>query len=335
MPDYSLVKIGGSPNWYVQWFEDGHSRRVSTRTAHEKDAGAYLKGFILAREEGPKSDLSVSDVLDWYLATRGTEIADPARAGYAAAHLKEFYGALAAESVSLANQDLYAAHRRARGVKTETVRRELSVLSAALQRALAHDKITKASAILPLPAGAARDRWLTRDEAALLLRHLHRKKFGRHILLFTRLALYTGARTGAILDLTWDRVDFERAMISYPVPGRVETSKRAGVVPIEPNIVRALKAAHRRTNSDYVISWGGARCARVVRGFTRQARLAGFTDVTPHVLRHTFATWAAMNGKPLFLIGRAIGQSTMRTTERYAKHQPEALREVMRAVRRK
>jgi integrase len=42
---------------------------------------------------------------------------------------------------------------------------------------------------------------------ARLFRALRGKR-QRHVLLFVRLALYTSARTGAILDLTWDRVNF-------------------------------------------------------------------------------------------------------------------------------
>jgi integrase len=40
------------------------------------------------------------------------------------------------------------------------------------------------------------------------------------------LALATGARMGAILDLTWDRVDFEHGTIDFMPAGRDKTNKR-------------------------------------------------------------------------------------------------------------
>jgi integrase len=124
-------------------------------------------------------------------------------------------------------------------------------------------------------------------------------------------------------------------MVWFPKPGRHSATKGRAVVPLEGPMLRALKAARRHTNSDHVISWGGGKVDRIVRAFRRHMDAIGLHDVTPHTLRHTFATWAAQGGASLFLVGRALGQSNITTTERYAKHQPETLREVTRAARRK
>ena len=74
------------------------------------------------------------------------------------------------------------------------------------------------------PKPPPRERWLTREEVQRLI---HSAK-SLHIRLFIVLAYYTTARTGAILDLTWDRVDLERRLIYYAKPGRRETKKRGG-----------------------------------------------------------------------------------------------------------
>lgn len=337
---YRLIKIRTSPNWYVQWFEGRHTRRCSTGTSDDEAAEAFLAAFKLEVAKQPSEDTTLAQILDWYLETRGQEIVRLDSAELAVRHLKSFYGATLVDDVSLSNQERYALQRRAR-VSDETIRRELSVLSAAMNRAFKHEKIGKVPAFYVLPKSAARDRWLSRDEAARLLAYLRRQKRGAHLLLFTRLALYTGQRSGAILDLTWDRVDFARGMIHFPVPGRRQTNKRAGVLPMDERLTRMLKAAQRRNAKRkggpvaYVVQWKGEQCGRVIRGFRRHAEGAGLADVTPHTLRHTFATWAAQAGQPLFLIGRTIGQSISATTERYAKHQPEALRSVLKSVRRK
>lgn len=337
--DLALIKIGNSPNFYIQWFEGGHSRRHSTRTPDRKQANAVLAAFRLEVARQPSGGVTLAEVLDWYIANRGGELVRLDSAELGVKHLKEFFGSTLADDVRLDTQDRYRAHRRAKGVTDETVRRELSVLSAAMVRAAKHDKIAAAPPILSIAKAPARDRWLTRQEAAKLLRQIRRDGRGNHLLLFTRLALWTGQRTGVILSLTWDRVDFDRARIAFPVPGRKVTNKRSTTVPIEPHMVRMLRAAKRkadkRGSGPFVIQWKGQPVERVARGFRRHAKAAGLSDVSPHTLRHTFATWAALAGEPLFLIGKTMGQSVVSMTEKYAKHQPEALRSVAKAVRRK
>jgi integrase len=333
---FRLVTLGNSPHLYVEWRENGSKRRVSARTSDRAAAEDFLAAFRLEYStETPDIWPDVRAVLNWYYESHAKAKPSGPQAKIAIDKLSAFFGSTLVCDAKLQKQQAYADKRAAEGARVETIRRELSVLSAAFRRAQKFERIPGlAPPVLTLPEGAARERYLTRQEAAKLLRHLHANRRQRHLLLFTRLALYTGARSGAILSLTWERVDLDRGIISYPLPGRVETNKRAAVVPIGPSLIRGLKAAKRRSNSDHVIVWAGEPVARIVRAFRRQAKAAGLCDVTPHTLRHTFGTWAASSGVSLFLVGRALGHKRTSTTERYAKHQPDALREVTEAVRR-
>jgi integrase len=58
----------------------------------------------------------------------------------------------------------------ARQRSVSTVRRELAVLSAAINWAFKSGRITGTVAVTKPPKPAPRDRWLTRDEAARLIR---------------------------------------------------------------------------------------------------------------------------------------------------------------------
>src|SRR5215211_4895311 len=60
----------------------------------------------------------------------------------------------------------------------------------------------------PSPSSEARDRWLTRKEAAALLRAARQEpKVRLHLPLFILMALYTGQRKDALLSLRWVQVD--------------------------------------------------------------------------------------------------------------------------------
>ncbi|MFV0514992.1 MAG: integrase, partial [Jhaorihella sp.] len=86
-------------------------------------------------------------------------------------------------------------------------------------------------------AGDIRDRWLTRDEVAQLLRHAE-----PHIRRFIILSIYTGRRAATILDLIWTRVDLDSGKIRFRADGQAETNKRRGRI----RMPRQLKAHLRR-----------------------------------------------------------------------------------------
>lgn len=338
MPDYSLVQIRTSPNWYIQWFEDGHSRRASTRTTDRQQAEAVLAAFRLVQSDQPAEDLTIGQALDWYWDSHANGLMRPSNADLGIRYLKPFFGSTLASQLTLSKQQQFVEYRRNKGAGEESIRRDLSVLSAALRRAEKYNKIDRAPPALNLTPAPPRERWMTRKEVAALFRQMRkpiRGKRHRHVLLFTRLALYTGARTGAILDLTWDRVDFEGGRIDYRKPGRRITKKGRTVSPMTPALRRALLHAKKHSRSTHVISWAGERIDRVAKSVISHAEKAGLEDVSPHVLRHTFATWGARKGVPIWLLGKALGQTVASTTERYAKHQPEDLAKVLEAVRRK
>jgi integrase len=338
VPDYSLVKIATSPNWYIQWFEDGHSRRASTRTPDRGEAEAVLAAFRLVKADGPVDDLTIPQALDWYWDSHAKTLMRPEAAELAIRYLKPFFGATLVGALTRSKQQAYVDQRRALGAGDESIRRDLSVLSAALRRAEKFNKIDRAPPVLSLTPAPPRERWLTRHEVARLFRQMRkpvRGKIHRHVLLFSRIALYTGARTGAILDLTWDRVDFDGGTIDFRKPGRRITKKRRVVTPMTPMLRRMLQHAKKHSRSTHVISWAGERIDRIAKSVVSHAEKAGIEDVSPHVLRHTFATWGARKGVPIWLLGKALGQTVASTTERYAKHQPEDLAKVLEAVRRK
>jgi integrase len=334
VPDFSLTKIRSSPNWYVQWFDGGHSRRVSTRTPDRAEAQAFLAAFRLEVSTTPTDDLTVSQALEWYWDSHAKRTFRPDTPHLAIRRLKPFLGPVPAGDCNLAKQQAYVEYRRDEGDSDQSIRRDLITLSAALRRAEKHSKLTRAPPMLTMPPADQRERWLSRQEVAALWRELRTPR-SRHVLLFARLALYTGARTGAILDLTWDRVDFRTGLIDFRKPGRAATKKRRTVSPMGPVLRRALLHAYRKRRSDYVISWGGSRIDRIAKAFIARAEAAGLKDVTPHVLRHTFASWAVRKGVPIYSVGKALGQTVASTTERYAKLAPDDIAGVMEAVRRK
>jgi integrase len=138
---------------------------------------------------------------------------------------------------------------------------------------------------------------------------------------------------GAILDLTWDRVNFEGGFIDLRNPTRANTKKRRAVVPMNRTARAALEMARQVATTEWVIEWSGKRVLSVKKGIQAAGRRCGLPQVTAHVFRHSAATHLAEAGRPMSEIAQFLGHSDSRTTERvYARYSPEFLRGAAEAL---
>jgi integrase len=108
----------------------------------------------------------------------------------------------------------HAEARRASGIKDGTVLAELSRLYTTCNWAFERQMIEKRPRWAMLPKPRARTRHLTRADFDKLLGACTMP----HIRLFAILAIGTAGRMGAILDLTWDRIDFAAGLIHLDDP---------------------------------------------------------------------------------------------------------------------
>lgn len=187
-----------------------------------------------------------------------------------------------------------------------------------------------------------RDRWLTRAEIDKLLTAAAGEGRMSRIERFFWLALETAARKQAILDLTWDRVDFETRMIHYAVPGRKQTKKRRPSVPISDRLLPVLRRMEAERTGDLVLDHGGAVWA-AVQSAVRRAGLAPRvergtgesatgTGISPHTLRHTAATHMARGGVPLYDIAGILGNTLAMVERVYAHHCPGRLQAAVNMI---
>ena len=202
-----------------------------------------------------------------------------------------------------------------------TVRNELAVIRAALNWCEKKGLIDKAPFIQMPKLPPSTVGHLSRAQFVKLLEGARRP----HVALFIKLAVATGARTNALLDLTWDRVDFDRGRITLNPRDRVQTSKYRAVVPMNDQIREALSEAKDGAMSDFVIEHGRHQVGSIKKGFAEACRRAG-VEATPHMLRHTAAVWMAEAGIPMTQVAQFLGHSDSRLTERvYARFAPEFL----------
>jgi integrase len=223
----------------------------------------------------------------------------------------------------------YAKSRRAAGVRDSTVNKELRTLRAAVNWYDRHS-----SAVFEIPSGRpAVKRYLTRGEYRALRRAaLAGGAF--HAYLFMVLAIATCGRPSAILQLTWDRVDFTRGLIALG-DARDHGRKGRATVPMTRLARAALHRAKRAALTDHAIEWAGKPVANVKRAIENAYRRAGIPKVTANAFRRSAARWLAEEGRPMAEIAQYMGHTDSRITEReYARFSPEYLAGTANALER-
>jgi integrase len=286
----------------------GRQIRRSLRTSDREEAVQSFADFV-RRPTGN----NLGAIMAAYLVERETRpsIASMREAWKAAT---AFWSAYRPDQITRQLCREYAARRASQGVKPGTIIKELGTIRSAVNWA---DKRNGAVFEMP-PAPPPRQRWITKEEAKALID----AATDLHVKLFIRLAIATAGRAQAILDLTWDRVDFERGLIALESDRR--NGKRRATVPM-PNTIRPLlMEAHKFRIGAHVVEYGGKPVQSVRRAFATAARAAGLSDVTPHTLRHSVASWMACDGVAMAIIAEYLGHSDPAITARvYAKLSPQ------------
>lgn len=345
----------------IRWTEGGRSKRKSTGEGDRRAAQRVYAEFLLALDGAVANEGSVTlgRCIDAYLADKD-DVMDRAGQGKDFGHLRAHFGHITVRDLEDSDVQAYRQARadglvtyrdpegRVRGGKAagdSTVRRELTMLAAAVAHGIKHKKfrdphgrsVLKATdrLLLRLPAAAPpRDRWITKDEAARLLacasgsggERLSRTY--RYIVML----MFTASRKAPVVTLPWSRILLEDdpakhaagdyGMINFQDPGRKRTSKRRGWVPISAELYRVLARARQERVSEWYLDTP----TEPVSGFQTAAKAAGLDDVSPHVLRHSWAVWAAQDGVDLYRIAGVLHDTVQTVEKNYLHHCPQHLR---------
>jgi len=217
-----------------------------------------------------------------------------------------------------------------------TVRRELGVLRAAINHAHRTGRITRPVAVELPERPEPKDRWLTREEAAAVIRAARTRQARLYLPQFILIGLYTGRRKEAILSLRWPQVDLEARTINFDITGRKRTKKRRGIIPISPRLLPHLRRLRKRgSDLGYVLHINGERIKDIKKGFATACTRAGISGVTPHTLKHTAATWLMQSGTDPWQAAGFLSISVETLLRVYGHHHPDYQREAAENIGRR
>ena len=176
-----------------------------------------------------------------------------------------------------------------------------------------------------------RTRFLSQEEAKQLLNEI--KKSSLQTYQICCVSIYTGLRMGEIFSLTWQDIDLTNKLLYVRNPKNNE-ARTAYLTPILIDIFKELSG--NKTGLVFPDK-NGNRIAQLSDTFGRTVDKLKFNEavtdplnkVVPHTLRHTFASWLAMNGEPILAIQELMGHKSIEMTMRYAHLCPDQKREAV------
>lgn len=324
MSEWRITRLRGQ---FALTFErDGRRHRYTLNTDDAREANRIAPALYaeLTKPQGR----TVADLWSAYCVDKaGKPIATTMKYTWKA--IGPHFGHRDGEDVTKAECLAYIAERRAQGKSDGTTHTELGHLRTVLVWAQKNRLIAHAPDIERPNKPAPKDRHLTKDEVRAMLAAASLP----HVKLSIHLMLATAARIGAILELTWDRVDMTRRLIYLHNPDERGRRKGRATIPINDTLFAVLQDAKGGAMSECVVEWAGKRVLSVKKSIATAAKAAGLEEVSPHVFRHTSAVWMAEAGIPITEIAQFLGHSNPSITYRvYARYSPNHLRNAAKTL---
>jgi integrase len=192
----------------------------------------------------------------------------------------------------------------------------------------------------------ARDRFLSYDEAEILLKELkHNTRYKKEyteledpkLHYISLLSLHTGARAAEIFDLKSGDIDFRNGLITLRDTKNTETR----YAPMTKAVQAVLKKRISRDPDEFIFKdSNGEKIKEVSNAFEKVVDRLGLnknvTDprqrIVFHSLRHTFASWLAIQGTPLYTIAKLMGHKSIAMSERYSHLSPDHKKDAVSAL---
>jgi len=299
----------------------------------EEALAQYITERVM-RGESPRdpTNVTVDEVLTLYVREVGPSVRGKAILGSNVRSLVPFWADLKCADVKGSTCRRYA---KESGVTSGAARRHLGVLQAALNYAHREGFLLHPVAVTLPPNNPPRERFLTRGEAASLLRHS-----APHLRRLILICLYTGTRPGAALALRWGPslhsgwVDVDRGIIHRKGAREGESNKRRGSVRM-PRQLAAHMCRWEKSGGSHVIMFRGNPIKSIKTAMRSACKGAELEEVSPHTLKHTAVTWAFQKGMTREDAAEYFSTSAKTLESTYRQHSPEHQQRAAEIMERK
>ena len=339
---YYTLTIAGRKKWIkVGWKSEGYTATMAQALRIDHLQAARHGTALPERRDRDKDGLTLNQAFAVFAERHLTQIRSGARiATHVQTYVLATLGSRRLAEITTTDVNRLIATMAAKGLAPATIVWHCSHLQSIVNhtRKWGLHKLPSPTDGANIPKfNNARTRYLTRDEAAQLLASLQQRSPLWHDL--AALSLATGARVGELKSLTGGAVNLAggvmevngktgRRMVILSEPAtRVLRPRLVGLAPARLVFPSPIKGQLIGAGCPHFTT-AVQECGLNPPGIPRRQK------VVFHTLRHTFASWLAIDGVPLMVIAELMGHKTLEMTLRYAHLCPDQKRQAADVVGR-
>ena len=172
-------------------------------------------------------------------------------------------------------------------------------------------------------------RFLTRNEIARLL-----EQCNPNLSSIVKFLVNTGMRFGELQNLEWDDIDWKKKEIHIRIKEHWSPKGDERKVPMNKTVQQILRSFEHRERWVFTTKTGSqVRQSHTWDRLKIACQRANLEIVSPHVLRHTFASHLVMAGVDLASVSKLLGHKDISTTMIYSHLSPDHLRQAVERLR--
>ena len=315
----------------IQYYVNGKPYIKSLRTKDKTVAGKRFREFSARHELGliglavEKAIPSVQNLFDDYLIFASANL-KPRTYRSAKQHITDklapFFGGMPATDISPKLIEEFVTRLRTWTpvpYHPRTINAHLETLRKILRRAVEHkDLDAMPCQIKMLKVPDSLPRYAYPEEIKQWLSHMDMAHRVRAIV-----SLMTGISDRDLGYVMQDGVDLHNLLVRYRRPKTTTDI----VIPITPTAAKLISVLMKNNPGSWLFAAESSKkafslaSARVIEH--------GGRKITPHMLRHSFATWLVSIGVPPNFVQQMMGHKDIKTTMKYVRVMPEHLREAI------
>lgn len=328
----------------IGWKSEGVTAAYASQIRSERLRDLRLGQEVIPIQKKRKLQICFGEIatqyLEWADANKKSAIDDHSRY---TTHLQKCLGKQKLSDISPLTLEQLKADLYKKGLSPATTKHCLVLVRQIFNKAIAWDLFSGINPVtkIKLPKlDNKRTKSLTHKDAILLLNTLRKKSQQLHDI--SLISLMTGMRFSEIVSLTWSDIDLKNNIIHIRDTKHGDTRQSYMTEEISTLVNGKVTTSQKPTDLLFP-NTKGKKQTQISHTFMRTVKALKFNEgiegraekVVFHTLRHTFASWLAIQGTPLYTIKELMGHKTIEMTERYAHLLPDTKREAINQLAEK